>query len=360
MPDTIIQSGSFVSTGVAQTIQLRQGVDWMTVYNATRFATNASKVKFYWQKGMSVGSGLAEGLAGGVWTPTILVNPVGFTVVDSSIISASASSAVTGITAANPPVVTSALSVNPGDIVRLSNLNHMFNIAGMDFTVTAVAGGTFTIGNITLDNLTAATAGNAVRINYDARYYPRRRNVTYVRNSAQAVIFLSVTHGYTVGQKVTLEFPGGSRVWGQYAAMDGITVTILAINVARAANGGTANEPTNALGDNNIQVDFDASGFTTWDDSFGQADQEWPSDNKYPISPATVVPVGEDTATALGLNPLVVPQIAAGNILADATYNTSYIGMILGTDSANPELSPSGATGNVMYWVAGKSFATQP
>jgi hypothetical protein len=62
-----------------------------------------------------------------------------------------------------------------------------------------------------------------------------------------------------------------------------------------------------------------------------------------PFTPAEVVPVGEDTGTALASNL---------NILADATVNTGYIGLQLAT-GAN---LPAGIANQTVYWVAGKSF----
>lgn len=346
MPDTIIQSGSFTSNGAAKTIQLRESVDWMYVYNYSRWATDDSNVSFKWVRGMPNHAALAEGLSAGVWVPTQLTSN-GFSYVDSSIIAATSTAVLTAISATNPPVVSTALAAKVGDIVRFKNLDHMFNIQGTDFTVTAInAGVSLTIGNASLVNATAATDGSVSIISFDPYFYPRRRTITWIRNSSQAVVYLSVTHGYTVGQKVTFNFGAKSKVWGDYQAMNGVTATIVAVNVAR-----TGNEPNNSGTANNIQVDFDASSFAAWNTFGTGANENYPADGKYPITPATVVPVGEDTSTALNNNL---------NILADATYNTAYIGMILEANSANPELSPAGATGNTMYWIAGKSFALQP
>jgi hypothetical protein len=89
-----------------------------------------------------------------------------------------------------------------------------------------------------------------------------------------------------------------------------------------------------------------------------------------------VIPFGEDTATSLSVLGAQVPTINGQQIfntntglLADATVNTGYLGMILGNGGAGlalttPILGPSGSiawsagnapTGDTMYWVAGKS-----
>ena len=61
--NTVMQQGSFTSTGVAVTLQIRSGIDWMRVYNTTQMAANqttAVGVKYYWQKGMANFTALAD------------------------------------------------------------------------------------------------------------------------------------------------------------------------------------------------------------------------------------------------------------------------------------------------------------
>jgi hypothetical protein len=94
-------------------------------------------------------------------------------------------------------------------------------------------------------------------------FYPRHRAITYIRAAAQAVIYLSVTHEFTVGQSIRLSFPGGTAVWGSYAALDGQEVSITAVNLTRAGS-----EPTNGGLANNIQVNFSTAGFPAWNTIF--------------------------------------------------------------------------------------------
>jgi hypothetical protein len=290
----------------------------------------------------------------------------GFTLLDTSVTNPGNLVALTAITAANPPVVSTATTPAVGSIVRIINPNNQKQIGGMDFTVTAaVAGTSFTIGNASLANSTASTGGYWRQIPYENIYYPRKRYVTWVRAAAQAVIYLSVTHQYAVGQSVRLSFPGGSSVWGSYALLDGLQATITAVNVTRQGN-----EPNNGGTANNIQVNIDTSSFGAWN-TFGAAGNE-----NYPnlganifFTPAAVVPQGEDSAFSLNT---VLPQaplnydgsLVVGTqpgLLSDATKNLSYIGMTLGVGGNGAALGsaiagPAGAgAGDVMYWRAGKS-----
>lgn len=341
--DTVILQGRFTSTGTAQTIALRSDWDWMRVYNETvsYAAGNDDGAEFYFQRGMTNGRGVlyTKEATIGALVPSQIAANEGFFYVDSSITTPSAAAALTAITAANPPVVTSAghgLSV--GDIVRFSTLDGQPQVAGIDFTVTA-SGATFTVGNINLANSTNSTTGFWRKIPFDAIFYPRRRFITWVENAVQPKVYMSVTHGYTVGQKVRFAFPGGTSVWGNFAGMDNQEATIIAINVARAGS-----EPNNSGTANNIQVDFDTSTFGAWNVFGAGGNEGYPPDTAVPFGPAQVVPFGENTAEALS---------QGTNILDDATINQAILGVTLAAGAS----SPAGVEDDVIYWIAGKSFS---
>jgi hypothetical protein len=86
---------------------------------------------------------------------------------------------------------------------------------------------------------------------------------------------------------------------------------------------------------NSITVNIDSTAFTAF---------AFPLSAAVPFTFAEVIPVGEDTASAL---------TAGVDILTDATINTGYIGMIL-TGGAS---CPGGVVSDVVYWTAGKSFS---
>lgn len=341
--NTAILQGSFISDGTAKLLDIRSDWDWIHVINQTvAYASGAnSGYDFYFQRGMTNGRGMVtiKTATGQSQVGQIAAN-LGFFYIDSSVQTTTSRAALTGISAANPPVVTSAghgLSV--GDIVRFDSLNSQPQIAGIDFTVTASAT-TFTIGNINLANSSASTAGFWRKINFDAMFYPRRRTITYVSSEAQCKVYMSVTHGYTVGQKIRLQFSGGALVWGDWAQLDVQEATILSINATRAGN-----EPNNGGVANNIVLDVDTSTFTEWNTSFGASlNQAFPPSSALPFSPAQVVPFGEDTAYALSQD---------ANILDDATRNTAILGVSLAAGVA----SPAGSVSDSIYWVAGKSFS---
>lgn len=346
--NTLDLQGRFTSTGANVDLNLRSGWDWIKVFNQTVLfaAGGGNGAEFYFQNGMTNGRGIVytkEATVGALVPSQIAANS-GFFYLDTSLNPIGASAALTAITAANPPVITSnghGLAV--GNIVRFNTLNNQSQIGGIDFTITAANTNTFTIGNINLLNSTATTTGFWTLIAHDEVWYPSNRTITYVRSAAQAVIYLSVTHGYQVGQSVRLSFPsnvGGRSVWGPYAALDGVQVTITAVNVARAGS-----EPTNGGVANNIVVDYDTSAFPAWNTIFGpSSNQAFPASGNVPFTPAQIVPIGEDTAYALQQNV---------NILSDATVNTAIIGVTLQAGAG----SPAGQAGDEIYWIAGTSFS---
>ena len=323
--NTIIQQGTFVSTGLATTIPLRSDVDWMHIWNATNLAAavDGTGIEFIWQRGMAVGTGLQyiRRTAGGITDlmgSNILAAPTGFTLANTSIPTLGAPVAVNNVTAALPPLVltgnTQGMVTNDGHIIRLINIVGGQQFGGIDFSIGAVLNNA-SIALAYAPQPIAATTGFYRIVNPNPLFYPRRRVPTIITQAAQAVVTTSVQHDYTVGQQVRFRIP---PQWGMIE-LDGLTGTIIARNIAVGT------------GNNTFTVDIDTTGFTAF---------VLPLTAAAPFTPAEVVPVGE-TANAL-----------YANLLDDATNNISLIGMTLAA-GAN---TPAGVAGNVIYWQAGKSF----
>lgn len=322
--------GIFTSSGSAQIIQLRSDLDWMWVKNLTvSYAAGAGTgAEFYWQRGMTQGRGT-------IYTKTAVTNALqvgqiaansGFYLVDSSVNLPGPSLALTGITNGNPPVVNTANtgSLNNGDIVRIFNTVGAHQLAGLDFTIGAInAGVSFTLAYMAQIVNANPGAGTFRRIPYDPIYYPTHRYITKISQAAQAIVTLSVTHGYTVGQVIRFIVPTVTAAAYGMTELNGLQGTIVAVGQADA-DGVT----------NTITVDIDTTGFTAF---------AFPLTAAPGFTPAQVVPVGSNTAEGLALNT---------NILADATVNNGYIGIQL-MAGAN---SPAGVANDSIYWVAGKSF----
>lgn len=323
--------GRFTSNGAAKILQIRSDLDWMWVKNETvSYAAGAGTgAEFYWQRGMTQGRGT-------VYTKTAVTNALavgqiaansGFYLVDSSVNIPGPSLALTGITNGNPPVVNTAntASLNNGDVVRIFNTAGAQQLGGLDFTIGAInAGVSFTLAYMAQIVNANPGAGTFRRIPFNPLYYPRNRFITKISQAAQAIVTLSVTHGYTVGQIVRFIVPTVTAARYGMTELDGLQGTIVAVGQADA-DGVT----------NTITVDIDTTGFTAF---------AFPLTADPGFTPAQIVPVGADTAEGLALN---------ANILSDATVNQGFIGIQLQAGTS----SPAGAANDVIYWVAGKSFS---
>ena len=386
MDGTILSQGTFRSLGAnaaANTIananqmiiQIPSNADFMWVYNYTSFAaagTNTATfqgvangstgMRYYWQRGMPAGQALVEyktNAANGLNSDLMLTG--GFTLYDPSnpniTPQLSAPVAFTAISNATQPVVltasTAGLSV--GSIVRLSNSTQTDNMSP-EFVVGAVtAGVSFTLLTATnpLANVPGAVGGAGFYriVLQNELFYPRKRYVVNITQAVQPTVSTSVPHGMTAGQAVRLQIPASSGM--------------VQLN-STAANGYRYASILFVVDDYNFVIDIDTSAMTAF---------SWPTVVQQPSGYPVMVPVGENTAVALSSLQVLVPQefgVQIPNtqvgILADATVNTGYLGMILGIGGngnslGTPILGPAGSIANVageqfpdtIYWVAGKS-----
>ncbi len=367
MDGTVLQQGTFVSTGAIQIIQIPANADFMWVKNFTRSGTvgttaPASGTNFYWQRGMAAGAAIVNYKTNTLLTDnTDTIALGGFTLYDPSINQppiVGAKVAVTAVTNATQPVVTIASTAGlvVGMIVRLENTGQL-DINGVDMVISNidVNGTDFTLQfdaaadrNLlaTAPGVAVITAASGMRVIQYPLFYARKMVITNfgTLNGVANSVATSVAHGFAAGQRVRFQIPSvsGSVELNSNSFNNYQTFTVQAVtsdyNFTIIPNGAVTAfaYPTSA------QVALGA---------------------QLPI----VVPVGEDTASALSLNVAQVPSIGGiqiantqTGILSDATVNTGFLGMILGTGGTALALNalvsgPAGRANDVMYWVAGKS-----
>lgn len=335
--NTIIQQGFFTSTGANVFIPLRSGVSWMKVYNYSIYNAQTANngVNYYWQLGMNPNDAIIErfngaGTAISGNTAANLGVP-GFIFTDTSVTTISAPVAFTAINNGNPPVVSTASTaglVANQSVVRLYFQNgtapYANQLAGIDFTIGAVVNNTsFELLNMPPIIATGNPVGGTYSILQNVRYwYPSNRVIANITQAANAVVTTTVNHNYQVGQQVRFsnvnQVRPGAVAYGM-VQINGLTGNIIATTATT------------------FTVDINTTGFNAF---------AFPLTANAPFTPAEVIPVGEDTATALA-------QPAPGvNLLSDATINTAQIGMLLGAGIT----SPAGANGNIIFWTAGNSF----
>jgi hypothetical protein len=394
MDGTILGQGTFVanslglanpSPGNAEISQANQtvivipsGVDWLKVYNYTQYGTvgttgayfngsaNASNgVEFFWQRGMAPGTGIVtyKGAASAVLDGDTFVSG-GFTLYDPSGQSAGSLPllgnpvATTASTNATRPVVSTGntAGISVGTVVRLSNTAQT-DVNGIDFVVGAVTANTsFTL--LTASN-PLATAPGAIGgagfyriVNVVGLFYPRRRTIVKITQAVNAQVSTSVEHSLTPGQAIRFNIPAVSGMIQLNPTPDNNYQVATVLSVVDAYN---------------FTINIDTSAFTAF---------TWPTIAQQPSSFPAYEPIGEDTAQSIininAQTPLYQGlQVYNSNtgLLADSTVNTGFLGMVLGTggnglELTTPILGPSGsvawtagnvATGDTMYWVAGKS-----
>lgn len=363
MDGTVLGQGTFTqgSTATAQTIMIPSGCDYLQVYNFTQAGdTNGNGYKFYWQYGMgtqgiyeltTTGSEVEAGVtATGAFVAYNPNNPTVYALNNGS-------TGISAISGATPPVATvgSTSGMSAGMVVRLTSLVSTANANlafynGMDFSV---GYGTLNSTHFSIDYLntyTTTTTGNFRVIGFpiittnglgiitsDGLFYPRRRYITNITAASSAVITLSVQHNFTVGQEIRLQLPGGSAVWGNYAALDNYTYSPQNTSTAPDSWIITAVNTATGNGNNTITINANTTGFGTFAYPTATA-------TTYPFTPAAVIPFGEDTATALAQTPPL-------SSLADSVQNVGFLGMTLAAGA----LLPAGSANDVIYWVAGKS-----
>lgn len=314
MAFTIMDRGSFTSDGTAQKINLPASADYFVAYNLTQSATTQTTgrgIKFEWFPEYADGYALRTGkLDTADTTEVTQITSGGFTY-RTSRPEPEAAKTATAITAAGPAVVTAtAHGYSVGDRVRAYGTTGMLQIGGMDFTVTAVgSANAFTLGYLDASGFAAAaTAGSFRRLPEDGAVEPEAQYITKITKAASAVVTLSVTHNYQVGQLVTMTVPAEMGM----VEMNGLTGKVTAVN-------STANT---------ITLDIDSSGFTTF---------AFPTSAASEGNFSSVAPAGQRNSYDVDEVPFRTGQFVP------------YMYLPAGVDS------PAGSSSDVIVWQAIKS-----
>ncbi len=339
MAFTILTGDSFVSTGAGVKLLLPSSADYVKTWNITQLtASNPNTVTNGQWFGPKFGSG-ASAAGSGIKTvkTTAMLDSAfaagtGFTYVTTSpIVEPQASAAITGITAANPAVVTQSNSYSDGDILRIYNTTGDLTIGGMTFEISSSSGSGYTLlglANVTGNGLAAASAGNTRRISANEAVDPQYMYITNISQATQAVVSTSVNPSryYVVGNKIHLSVPSS---FGMTQANQ-LTGTILAINAVSA---------TSNIGAYNMTIDIDSSAFTAF---------KFPASALSPTATlfATLSPAGSQTS----FNPNT--QVQTGYEFVKTPFHTGqFTPYLYLTGGAQ---SPAGAASDVINWIAYK------
>jgi len=205
--------------------------------------TPNDRVESTWRSTYAAGqsTGILETGAGALNAAADAAGGTGFTAIDQSTLTDGALVATgTAITAATPAVVSDVNNPSVGDIVRMINTTGMLQIAGMEFEVTAVTGGVdFTLGYLPAAGFGAAATNADYRIVPQSRYTERRRWITAITAANPAVVTTSISHGYSVGDKVVIHVPdsnfGMTQIDGLQAEISAVTASTFTTDIDASA-----------------------------------------------------------------------------------------------------------------------------
>lgn len=307
--------GTFTSNGKVKILKIPSGVSFFEIYNKTQIATTQTSgrsYKFQWFRGFKDGEAIAESKTNSSnASNTKFLTSGGFTVIDASKpMIGKLNSTVTAVSTASPPVVTNTGTngLSAGDTVRLVDVASAKQFGGIDMTV---GNGTLSGTTFSLDYMptlaTAGTSGGWRKVKFLDGFYPSFRYITAFSQATEAVLKFSVTHPFTVGEKLRLKIPKEFKM----IEADGFISTVTAVDTTN----------------NTVTLDLDSTDFTAF---------AFPVSSDVPFTFAQAVPVGKGTT------------MDYANAWGSTLKAISYIGLELaaGTDS------PAGSNGDVLYWRA--------
>lgn len=347
MAFTILTGDTFTSTGAAKKINLPSSCDYFIATNMTQLplAPNPGVVVRSEWYGPKFGLGASAVNDGIRWKKTNSTNAInidtfqtatasnGFTyVTESPIVEAQAANAITGITAANPAVVTQTNTYSEGDIIRIYNTTGMLQAGGIDVQISSVSSAGYTLLGLpaTSSNgfAAAATAGNTRRISQFSAVDPEFLYITNISQASSAVISTSVdpANYYVVGMKIHFNVPSSCGM----VEMDQQTGTITAVNAVGASSN---------IGAYNVTVNINSTAYTAF---AYPASSTVPTKQLFP----TFAPAGASTT----YNPLT--QAYTGYDFNKQPFRTGQFVPYL--NLAGGAQCPAGASNDVINWVAYK------
>ena len=309
-PIHALLTGTFTSDGATKNISLPSGYNSFELVNITDIGSSAANTNVMRAQGtssMSAGSAYYNPKTSGAATNALEVSTTtgGFTFISDSaslLNGPLVATSGTDINRANPAVVSTGTTTNlvsNVSVVRLINNVGMLQVSGMDFTVgTVIASTSFQLRYLDNSGFAAdSTSGSYRIVNAADRYYPKARFITAITQAASAVITMSVIHGYTVGQTVRIVVPSAFGM----TEINGLLGTITAVTTGAT---------------NTITVNIDSTGFTAF---------------AFPTSATAAAGVTFAQVISVGEAAINSSTQAYGNLLDDATKNTSFTGVSIGT-----------------------------
>ena len=306
--ETEIMVGDYTADGTYKVLQLPAEVDHLEIHNYTKYASTATPgvvKRAWWFESMPDDSYMGvKNTDGSATDESVRDTSNGFRQLVSSPNSMEAAQDGSAITDADPAVATvSAHGYSDGDTVLITGSTGMLQIAGMEFTIDNVSTDTFELPYLDASGFAAAATDLTVRrVSTPAMFTPRKRFITGITQASEAVVTLSVTHGYSIGDKIKFNVP---EVFGM-TQINGKVGKVTAFNTTN----------------NTVTVNIDSTAF----DAFA-----FPASGEVPFSFAEVTPHG-----------------SAATSLSGAVANAGFRALRIGS-------AVDGADGDAMKWIARRS-----
>lgn len=346
LPYSFVGQGTYTngSSLVAVNVAVSDQPDWIYVKDITNWgaqSTAASPVYSEWYSNMAAASYLALSQPSSTTTGVTLYasqgSSGGFTFIDPS--NPPLYAALTGTTINDSSVVVamaSTGSIAVGDVVRVLNPTGLLQFGGLVAQVTAVTTNTsITLGYVASAisaGLTVAAGATACSILkfIPGNFYPRKRQVLYVTQATNAVVYFAQPNDFTVGEYVDFSIPTPFGMT-QLSYLTGSTsgpARVLAV--------------TNSATTSSITLNVNSSGYTAF---------VYPASASFKLgaSPPYCVPAGSGLITTGTSSQTVVSP--PGTNLADSFDNRNQFYMQIGTSACGI------ANATMQYWAMKADWA---
>lgn len=358
-------SGTVVSNGGATPVVIPFLPDSISIFNRTRAVAGAGVTNASWA--INMGQGAAELNTFGTGIQFIapvgqassgaLVSGTGFTTIQAGLaLQYGPSQLITGITAANPAVITSTSAHNlvSGNVVIFQNLYEtsttgMQQIAGIPFVVTVLSPTTFSIDwDASGANYTAITTSgfNSLpafkKVLYPVLYAPGVAFVAALGLGSTTAVTTTAPHNYVVGQEVAFRIPSA---WGtiQLNSLPNVLIPGSPIYGYVVAVGSSTT----------FTVNIDSSAFTAFNVNqpfLAFRGEQFPqvvavgdvNTGGYPISAGSDLYPSPLIYNGFGVNQV---RTINGPAIQGAYINATFQGFIIGSSIA-------GTAADVIYWEA--------
>ena len=302
--------GFYDADGTTKYLEVPFDANWLELRNLTQWDAAVGGadqlVSSEWQQGMLYGIATRKDQATDDLESVLLTVANGIKKINTGDNPLGTAETHTGFTNAAPPVMVVAdSSLYPtGSIVRLGNATGCTQTELVDFTVAYNDGTHIDLAYMVAPG-SVCTGGTVYPLKWDGSWYPRNRYIASISQAAQAVIQMTVTNEFEVGDTVRLMVPDE---FGMVEAnLKEVKVTAVSTVIA-----------TNT---NTITVDLDTTAYTTF---------AWPATGEARPGLPQVIPIS---------GPVENVEYRGFKIVAGAT-------------------APGGVANDVIFWKAGNSFGT--